>query len=96
MEMPSFSESSPFEMIKKIKVPHCARGPASCEKCEEINKKPAKYSLVKVASDPNVCRPMTYFGTGKTSVLMPYEVVKVFSSEKEAKEYAKKNKIEIQ
>jgi hypothetical protein len=82
-------------IIRKISIPHCARGPKLCEKCAEAARN-KKICLLEIFLEPtNVARPTIEVVKGGESNHYEFDVVKTFSSEAEAKEYAAKNKIDI-
>ncbi len=82
-------------IIRKISIPHCARGPKLCEKCAEAARN-KKICLLEIFLEPtNVARPTIEIVTDGESNYYEFDVVKTFSSEAEAKEYAAKNKINI-
>jgi len=82
-------------MIKKMTIPHCARGPTGCDKCKEAAKE-EKICLLRIYFKAgNVARPMTEIVVNGEKILAEYDVMKIFNDEVEAKEYAKKNSINI-
>lgn len=83
------------KIIKKLPKIHCARGPQWCEKCREAMKD-TSFCLIKVYLEQgDVARPMTEIYVGCRRIYGEYDVVKRFESEKEAKQYAIKNGIDI-
>lgn len=83
-------------MIKKMRSIHCARGPSRCKKCEEMAKEGEKVSLLKVFFGPGyISRPMTEVDIEGKITLCEFDIVKTFKDEKEARLYAKKNKLEL-
>jgi len=75
---------------------HCARGPLRCEKCKEFEKKGEDFALIKVyLKSGDIARPMTEIYVGCQRIFGEYNVIKRFANDKEAKQYALKNRIEI-
>ena len=85
------------EIVKKITLIHCARGPMWCDKCKKLEGEGEKFCLIKAfLKAGNIARPMTMIFFNNERILCEYEVEKVFEDEKEAKEYAINNNIIIQ
>ena len=84
-----------IDVIDKILVPHCARGPKRCEKCKKTAEE-EKICLIRVYLEPgNIARPMSDFIIDGRKRLCEFDVLKIFSYEMEAKEYARKNDIKM-
>ncbi|MHA1786134.1 MAG: thioredoxin domain-containing protein [Candidatus Helarchaeota archaeon] len=82
-------------VIKKQALIHCARGPRWCSKCREMAQQ-KKFCLLEIFIESGkVTRPMTELIIDGKKQLYEYNVAKIFNSEREAKEYAKKNDLEI-
>jgi hypothetical protein len=82
-------------MIKKMTVPHCARGPKGCDKCKEATKD-EKICLLRIyLKAGNIARPMTEIVVNGEKILCEYDVMKIFTDEREANDFAKKNNINI-
>ncbi|MBS7249952.1 MAG: hypothetical protein KIH08_05085 [Candidatus Freyarchaeota archaeon] len=82
-------------IIRKMSVPHCARGPLRCEKCR-IMEKEKKICLLKVYLEPGeIARPVLdiYFDGEKK--FCEYDLIKTFENEEAAKEYAKRNMLNL-
>ena len=84
------------DIIKKITLFHCARGPKRCEKCRELEKEGEKFCLIRVyLKAGNIARPMTEIVYNGKKILCEYDVEKVFKNVIKAKKYAKNNGINI-
>ena len=95
------------QVILKYKIGHCARGSKMCEKCKELEKNP-KYLfgmyMSGICNTPEVAHH-TYFinykvesSDGASSAKLEVcsnAQTRAFKTEKEAKEYAGKNKLQI-
>ncbi|MHA1276729.1 MAG: hypothetical protein ACTSQI_15320 [Candidatus Helarchaeota archaeon] len=82
-------------IIRKISIPHCARGPKLCEKCKEAAKS-KKICLLEIFLEPgNIARPTIEVIKNGEPHYYEFEIVKVFSTEQDAKEFAAKNNIDI-
>ncbi len=84
-----------IDVIDKIYVPHCARGPKRCEECKKAAEE-EKICLIRVYLEAgNIARPMSDFVVDGKKVLCEFDVFKIFNDEVEAKEYAKNNNLNI-
>ena len=82
-------------IIRKISVPHCARGPLRCEKCKEAVKK-EEICLLKAYIEPGeIARPMIEIYKNGKNFLCEYDVVETFKNENEAADYVKRNKLNL-
>lgn len=80
-------------IIRKIPIVHCARGPENCKKCKEIYTE--KICLLDI-SPPHYgewTRRVIEVEIDGEKVCREFDVVKIFQSEDEAREYAEKNEI---
>lgn len=85
-----------YHVIKKRAQIHCARGPKWCNKCQEMARE-KKYCLMELFPKPgNVARPVAEFTIDGEKQMCEFDIIKVFDSDKEAKEYAKANSIPIE
>ena len=77
----------PCKVIRKVNYPVTQKNPSS---------QPLRIALLDLCpNNPGmVARPMLSFMIDGKITMREYDVVKVFKTEKEAKKYAKKNKIE--
>jgi hypothetical protein len=90
-----FDTKESFYVTRKMSVPHCARGPLLCEKCKEMEKE-KKICLLKVYLEPGeIARPMIEIYRDGKKRLYEYDVIKTFENEKEAKDYAKRNALNL-
>jgi hypothetical protein len=82
-------------VIRKMSVPHCARGPLRCEKCR-IMEKEVKICLLKVHFEPGeITRPVIDIYVNGKKKFCEYDLIKTFENEKEAKEYAERNMLNL-
>lgn len=88
-------EESGRQVIRKMRLTHCARGVNACEKCREMAKQEKYCLLTLFAGNGMVARPVTAVEVEGTTVYMEYDVVRVFGSRKEALEYADKHQVAI-
>ncbi len=95
--------AEPEKIVVKRKAWHCERGAGSCIKCDELEKNPKSKYLFALYSIggcdiPEVAHPHYSLPGQKTAFyggLCDSNILQKFKTEKEAKEYAKKNKIEF-
>ncbi|MHA1961278.1 MAG: hypothetical protein ACW99U_13730 [Candidatus Thorarchaeota archaeon] len=81
------------EIIRRMTVPHCARGPSRCEKCKEAAQI-ERICLVRVFFDHGgIARPMMEIEREGAKLLLEFDVVRVFEDENEARDYATTNNI---
>nr|MDO8079193.1 hypothetical protein [Candidatus Freyarchaeota archaeon] len=93
--MKHFDKKESIYVIRKMSVPHCARGPLRCEKCKEMERE-KKICLLKVYFEPGeIARPMIEIYKNGKKRLCEYDLAKTFEDEKEAKDYAKKNALNL-
>ena len=82
-------------VIRKMSLPHCAKGPKGCKKCAEAAKDKKIY-LLKVYADPGtMARPIIEVNIHGEKFWQVYDVVQSFATEKQAKEHAKKNGLNL-
>jgi len=85
-----------IEIIKKMPYIHCARGAKTCVKCKEMEQKNKDFTLVKVyLKGTEISRPNMEINIGSQRIIGKYDILKRFKNQSEGKEYAIKNKIEI-
>ena len=85
-----------IEIIKKTPYILCARGSKNCAKCKELEQKNKDFALVKVyLKGTEISRPMMEINVRSQRIFGEYDVLKRFKNQSEAKEYAIKNRIEI-
>ncbi|MEM2145061.1 MAG: hypothetical protein QW279_06855 [Candidatus Jordarchaeaceae archaeon] len=93
--MERFDKKESIYVIRKMSIPHCARGPLRCEKCKEMEKE-KKICLLKVNFEAGeVTRPIIEINKNGKKCLCEYDIVKTFENENEAKEYAKRNSLNL-
>ena len=81
-------------IIRRIRLAHCKRGPATCEKCREMDAEPI--CLLDICPpDPGLMqrRVIEVEGDGEVT-WREFDVVLVFDSEEEARAYAAMEGIE--
>ena len=77
-------------LIKEMPKIHCARGPRSCQKCQEMKEEGESYCLLKAFLDGGeIARPMTEIIVDNESILNRFKDLI------EAKKYAEENDVEI-
>ena len=82
-------------VIRKMSLPHCARGPKGCKKCQEAAKD-VKIYLLNVYPDPGtMTRPIIEVNFSGETHWQVYDVVQSFETEEQAREYAKKNGMQL-
>lgn len=95
------------QVVLKYKIGHCARGSKTCEKCKELEKNP-KYLfgmfMAGICNTPEVAHPTHFIkykvedekGTTEVGLVVCSNAqTRAFKTEKEAKEYAGKNKLQM-
>lgn len=93
--MTRFDAKEPIFIIRKMSIPHCARGPLRCKKCKEAEKV-KKICLLKLYFEPGeITRPMIEIYKNKKKCLCEYDIEKTFEDENEAKDYAKRNALNL-
>lgn len=82
-------DDRPFEeIIRKISIPHCARGPKGCSACAEAAKIKV-ICLVRVYFDPGqFARPIMELSRDGDTSYYEFDVVRRFKDESEAVKYA--------
>lgn len=82
-------------IIRKMALPHCARGSRGCAKCAEAAKKVRIY-LLEVYFDPGtITRPVIDVNVRGERIWLVYDVIKEFETEEQAEEYAEKNGLKL-
>ncbi len=82
-------------IIKKIIVPHCARGPKRCEKCKQMAKE-KKYCLLQIYfQGGKVTRPVLELEIAGKTQWYEFDLLKTFTDKNEAKLYANEHEIRI-
>ncbi|MEM3563600.1 MAG: hypothetical protein QXS27_04995 [Candidatus Jordarchaeaceae archaeon] len=89
------SSKESIYLIRKMSVPHCARGHLRCEKCR-IMEKEKKICLLKVYFEPGeIARPVIDIYVDGEKKFCEYDLIKTFENEEEAKRYAKRNMLNL-
>jgi len=81
-------------IIRKIRLAHCKKGPAVCEKCREMNEE--KICLLDICPPDQgmVQRRVIEVRRDGESVWREFDIVRAFENEGEAREYADVNGIQ--
>ena len=83
-------------MIKEMPKIHCARGPRSCQKCQEMKEEGESFCLLKIFLDGGeIARPMTEIIVDSEPVLLEYDVLERFKDMTEAEKHAEINNVDI-
>jgi hypothetical protein len=80
-------------VIRRIRLAHCARGPARCEKCREMDREALCLLDVDPANYGRVTRRVIEIQVAGESVWREFDVVRVFERSEEALAYAAENGI---
>ncbi len=70
-------------------VPHCARGPTRCDKCKVAANNPQLCLVEVFLEHTNVARPIKKFPAIGKEEYYEYQVIRTFTDEAEARQYAK-------
>ncbi len=82
--------------IVKIWPFHCAKGPRGCLKCKILQEEGEKFCLIELFPEPRMAaRPLIMLEIEGEKVNCEFKIVKIFKDDFEAKEYAKKNNVEV-
>ncbi|MFX1273465.1 MAG: hypothetical protein ACFFBP_19100 [Promethearchaeota archaeon] len=75
---------------------HCAKGATGCEKCKALAAQGEKYCLINLEPRGGIIsRPMVNLNNKGEDIWYEYDIINIFENEKEARDYSKKNDIEI-
>lgn len=78
----------PRFVIRRLTLPHCARGPRRCERCREP--RPPTICLLDTRPEPpEAARPLIALAAGGRTVYRPYDVVRAFERDDEARAFAR-------
>lgn len=88
------SDHMPCYIIRKMRSAHCKRGPSVCEKCREIDGE--RICLLDICPPHvrEIQRRVVQVNRGGDEVWREFDVVMIFGSEEEARDYADRNAIE--
>lgn len=78
-------------VIRRIRQAHCARGPARCARCREMDREVIALLDIAPPQQGLVARPTLPVAVGGQQVWREFDVVRVFESEEEARAYAEQN-----
>ena len=93
MKVEDFGEDN--YVIRKISLPHCARGSKGCAKCQEAAMD-VKIYLLKVYPDPGtMARPIIEVNFSGETFWQVYDVIKSFETEEAARKHAKDNGMKL-
>jgi hypothetical protein len=82
-------------VIRKMSLPHCARGPRRCKQCAEAAKNIRIY-LLEVYPDPGTeARPVIKVTVRGKELWLVYSVVREFTSRNHAEDYAQENGLKL-
>jgi len=84
----------PQYVIRRIRLAHCARGPERCEKCREMDREAICLLDMDPPNQGIVTRRVIPLEVDGETVWREYDLVRVFESEAEAREYAAQNGVE--
>jgi len=81
-------------IIRKIRIAHCKRGPAVCDKCREMDEE--RICLLDVCPPHvgEIQRRVIQVRRKAEVIWREFDVVMMFESEEEAREYADRNAVE--
>jgi hypothetical protein len=84
----------PCYIIRKVRIAHCKRGPSVCEKCREMDAE--KICLLDICPprEGEIQRRVIQVNVGGEEAWREFDIVRMFESQEEAREYADKNGIE--
>jgi len=81
-------------VIRRIRLAHCARGPAWCEKCREMDREAISLLDIDPPNQGMVTRRVIQVEVDGETVWREYDLVRVFEGEAEAREYAVRKGVE--
>lgn len=83
----------PCYIIRKVRIAHCKRGPSVCEKCREMDAE--EICLLDICSprEGEIQRRVIQVNIGGEEIWREFDIVRMFESQEEAREYADKNGI---
>ena len=84
------------DKIVKLIPFHCARPKGACKKCAELAEEGEKYCLISFQySAEEIARPMMTIDVNGEEVLSEFDLIKIFNDEREAREYAIENGMDM-
>ena len=81
----------PCHVIRKMRLAHCKRGPAVCEKCKEMDEERICLLDVCPADAGLMQRRVIQLTVDGEEVWREFDIVRVFDDEEEARKYAREN-----
>ena len=81
-------------IIRKIRIAHCKRGPSTCDKCREMDAERICLLDICPPHAGEIQRRVIEVNREGEKVWHEFDIVRMFESEEEAREYAGKNAIE--
>jgi len=89
-------ESNLSDKIIKMVPFHCARPKGACKKSAQLAEEGEKYCLISFQySAEEIARPMMTIEINGEEVLYEFDLIRIFTDEIEAREYATENGLEI-
>lgn len=76
------------QIIRKIRLAHCKKGPSRCEKCREMDGERICALEIDLADEGLAQRRVIALNLGGETVWREFEIVKVFATREEAAQYA--------
>jgi len=81
-------------IIRSTRLAHCKRGPELCERCREMDVERICLLDIEPSDRGMVQRRVIEVASGAERLWREYDIVRVFDSEDEARDYAEANRIE--
>ena len=94
-EVPATPDAGPVtrQIIRRVGLGHCKKGPSVCRECREMGEgRPSLLELIPPRQD-GIQRRLIQVDWEGEALWREYEIVKVFATEAEAREYAGRNGI---
>ena len=84
----------PRYIIRKMRLAHCKRGPAVCQKCREMDQEKIVLLDICPPHPGELQRRVIELEREGESVWLEFDIVRVFENRKEAQDYAAENGID--
>lgn len=83
--------------IKKLLLPHCAKGADKCDECKKAVAQGERYYLIRVyyVSAGEMSRPMTMVNNNGVKKLYEFDVENIFDNAEAAMVYSRQNKVTV-
>jgi hypothetical protein len=78
----------PHFVVRRIRIAHCKKGPARCDKCREMDAE--RICLLEICPQGDMQRRVIQIG----DIWQEFEVARVFESEEDARAYADEHGIQ--